>query len=553
MSQTAQSWRHLPPCTCHMVLLGHHGECKRSLAQEEHCMRRSQGKNSAFTTTPRSPAASKEKSTMPSQSAPISTASQISNQTTAPGQAVLDAARAVEQEKPLPTQLADLPQQNALRKPSKTPTVESESGVVHRRGSKKRRSKSPNVSRLPSIENNEEKKVIQRKLSKNSAFWRGSGATLCTLESVQSPRFMWDKYLKHFTPNQLDLLYEQFEAADEDKCGRITADQALGISADWNELNHELENVEPPEDVWKDILVEIGKGQPLNFLNFEQLVSCVRLCEAKVLQMDPRAGFSDEDLRDLSEVFEVHSKERVRRNPDGTPTDETRRSLSTQDVFEVLQDIGRDTSLIEQQMPIVDIIKQMDADLSGDLDWGEFLQFIRQVRQLDAVTDREIEHKLICETKFNDAELEDFQMLFMTYADKGVFYIDRFVELVESNNRQELDKQSKSTLKSTVRKIGGVNEDENTISFGQFLGILKNLLEKDVCGMKSAGDRLQQEMEEDKRFLSPEEFDRKYQKHFEGSKTSSWVRRMLDNKSHRRLSRQAMKDAEALKKNGAGV
>jgi Ca2+-binding EF-hand superfamily protein len=376
--------------------------------------------------------------------------------------------------------------------------------------------------------------MVQRKWSKNTTLRKAARSLTIGTADDPAPRAPWDKYLKFFDHTQLEVMYQSFDENDVDGRGVIGVDFALQILATWNSANHDLEELKPSDVDLQKVLAELGIRHPMGVteLNFDLLVKFVRLCETKVIQADPRAGFQKDELRFLEGIFETHSKERLRRNPDGSISDDNRRSLSTTDVFATLEDMGRDTTEVEQQLPIVEIIKEMDVDRSGDLDFAEFLHFARKVRMMDAAEARELERNLTCNSGFDYTEIQDLLQLFEKYDEEraGVFQIYQFIDLVESNQGKELDKEGRRRLKDTVKEYGCLDNEDDPLSFGQFLGIMQKLIDGNVCGLKASVDNLQLQMEDDQRYLSPEEYELKYQSYFGVSKTCWLIRKLITNK-----------------------
>eukprot|EP00746_Dinoflagellata_sp_MGD_P085462 gnl/MRDRNA2_/MRDRNA2_33826_c0_seq1.p1 gnl/MRDRNA2_/MRDRNA2_33826_c0~~gnl/MRDRNA2_/MRDRNA2_33826_c0_seq1.p1 ORF type:complete len:542 (+),score=93.68 gnl/MRDRNA2_/MRDRNA2_33826_c0_seq1:105-1628(+) len=371
-----------------------------------------------------------------------------------------------------------------------------------------------------------------RKFTKNTAMRRLARTTTVGSKGPSSPRCPWGKYLHHFDQLSIDRLYARFSQADVAGTEAISIEDALMLAAKWNRSNHNLQEIQPSQEDLDEVLTQLGVQGPDTKLTFDDVIQFIRLVELKVLQADPFAGFLDEDVRFLSRAFKMHSKDRLRKNADGSITEEMRRSLCKRDVFQVLNEIGRDCSDVEQQKTIRELIQVMDVDKSGDLDFGEFLQFARRVRQMDEEEERELERRLICENPLHYVEKEDMQALFRKYAEatEGVFYIQDFSDVVASNTGKAIDVKDQEHLDRKVRAFGCLEENDDAITFGQFLNIMTQLIDQDVCQLKSTGFKMLQQMEDDKRFLSPQAYQQKYATHdMNISSISSTLRRMADN------------------------
>lgn len=152
---------------------------------------------------------------------------------------------------------------------------------------------------------------------------------------------------------------------------------------------------------------------------------------------------------------------------------------------------------------------------------------------MDAEEERELERKLVCSSEFSYTENEELLLLFQKYdeSEAGVLKVYQFVDLVESNDAgNKLDKQAKANLIKQVQEFGCLEEEDDTITLGQFLLIMKKLIDQDVCGLMTSIQKAEFKMQEDERYLAPEDYEKKYQSYFGISKTSWLIRNLIDNK-----------------------
>lgn len=359
-------------------------------------------------------------------------------------------------------------------------------------------------------------------------------------EGVEDPNFMWEKYLKHFTNEQLNWISEFFEDFSQENDGYITKEQAAHIATVWVEDHYQCDNSAPtPKDV-QEIIVEVV-GRPADWLTFEHLVFFVAKCEHRILKADQRAGFSESDVLTYKETFLAFCK-----------GESNKTALTTIDIFEVLEDMGYDNLTLDQKQLIRGFIAEADIDKSGDIDLMEFLQLMRKVNASQAEMDRQSEHEFIKEANFNDGEVDSYHDLYNHFSGEDGNFSQMDLREVICNLDIELDLERKKQLDQLIqsvkkRKDGVLKKDANKnrrgsqegpnvvlLTFGEFLLLFRKMMDIDFAGMNAKSAEIIAAQEEEKRYLSPEEYEAKRREsldcQLQANKTSSWVKRMIEKK-----------------------
>jgi Ca2+-binding EF-hand superfamily protein len=381
-----------------------------------------------------------------------------------------------------------------------------------------------------------EGKIVRRgKL--NGGNWRRTITRTISIQStdiVDTPEFMWQKYLKHFTSPQLDWLSAQFDSYDENMAGMISLEDAIYVVMSWMKYSYRCENPEPTDDMVKAALESCSRGQ-LDNLTFEHVVSFTKHCERKILNIDGMAGFPEDDVLEFKSVFKDFCKQKGIDGGDKPP------ALSTLDTFAILEELGRDCGEKESQERVIEIIKEVDENKSGDLDFLEFLHLLRQVQAQDANTARKREKELIQQSGFSDSEVEKFHQLFDLYQGQdGTFTVESLREMF-TKIEITMTPERRKYLAGMVHKV----TDNNLLTLGEFLVLLHDLLEEDFAEMRSSANVVPERAAynplssnnsqwDDEEFkthkLTPEEWIEKHRAKLALGHGCNWVTRMIKKK-----------------------
>eukprot|EP00746_Dinoflagellata_sp_MGD_P012874 gnl/MRDRNA2_/MRDRNA2_127592_c0_seq1.p1 gnl/MRDRNA2_/MRDRNA2_127592_c0~~gnl/MRDRNA2_/MRDRNA2_127592_c0_seq1.p1 ORF type:complete len:548 (-),score=115.91 gnl/MRDRNA2_/MRDRNA2_127592_c0_seq1:276-1919(-) len=451
----------------------------------------------------------------------------------------------------------------ALPAPSRTGSKESclsnkdRMGSKGRQGSKDRMGSKGSIRRDSKVSVNEHpdvitpsspeapdspapEKIVRRgKLNVPGGNWRRTMTRTISIQSteiVDTPEFMWQKYLKHFTSTQLDALSALFDSYDEDLSGNITIEDSIYVATSWIKSTYRCENPEPTEEIVQAALAECSKVE-LEYLTFEHVVLFVKHIEKLILASDEWAGFNEDDVLEFKSVFKDFCKSKGIGDGDATA------ALSTLDTFMILEELGRDTGDKDSQERVIAIIKEVDINKSGDLDFLEFLHLLRRVQSQDASAGRQRERELIQQSGFADEEVEKFHQLFDLYqGTDGTFTVESLREMFTKIEIQ-MTAERRKYLAGMVHKIS----DNSLLTLGEFLVLLRDLLDQDFADMRSAanesGERAaynpmssnNSAWDEDQarlnKKLTPGEWIEKNRAKLQLGKGRNWVTRMILKKS----------------------
>eukprot|EP00746_Dinoflagellata_sp_MGD_P029501 gnl/MRDRNA2_/MRDRNA2_169842_c0_seq1.p1 gnl/MRDRNA2_/MRDRNA2_169842_c0~~gnl/MRDRNA2_/MRDRNA2_169842_c0_seq1.p1 ORF type:complete len:451 (+),score=110.92 gnl/MRDRNA2_/MRDRNA2_169842_c0_seq1:109-1353(+) len=347
-------------------------------------------------------------------------------------------------------------------------------------------------------------------------------------------KYLWEKYLKLFSAEHLIWLSDEFEKFAGPEGEVVNAETAVEISTDWNRANQTLQNAKPAPDVVDELMIEIVRGQAKpEYLNFEQLIAFVHGSERKVIEADPLAGFSVDEVESLTAVFKEFC--------DKVPG---KKALLTRDIFDVLQSLGNELLALEAQNRIIEFIKLSDKDNSGDIDYNEFLQLMRKVQLYDEHMKREEEHKLIVNSGFSEEEIDNWQQLFIFYQDEdGTFseqHLRALLEAIDITMNTDEKKQLHVMIQEAQQTFKSEDGSDSTkpFTFGEFLMLFRKLMDADFALMATSTNQIIKDRKEEEVYLSPEEIEARNAKEAQEKHTGhpSWVRRLIDTKTKRRAS-----------------
>lgn len=376
--------------------------------------------------------------------------------------------------------------------------------------------------------------------SKNSRIPSKCSVSSMFSEDLENPNYMWEKYLKHFTNEQLNWLSEYFEEMGQweisQSCeeGFVSKEQAAHIAAAWCEEHYSCDNPRPAVNDVNDIILEVA-GQNLDYLAFDHLVFFVAKVEGRVLRADTRAGFSETEVLTFKETFVDHCRGESNKN-----------ALSTLEIFEVLEDLGYDNFTMDQKNLIRTFIQEVDFDKSGDIDLLEFLQLMRKVYVSQAQMERQNEHEHIRDSKFTDAEIDSYHDLYNHFAnDDGTFSQMNLREVIQNleidldvERKKQLDQMVNSVLKKPNRRLKQGDKPQDLLTFGEFLLLFRKMMDVDFADIVTISIETVRKDEDEQRYLSPEEYEAKRRtslgSQLQENQTRSWVKRMIEKKEDKR-------------------
>lgn len=378
------------------------------------------------------------------------------------------------------------------------------------------------------------KNNIVRRGSKLST-WRRSKTRTVSMspEILESPAWTWNKYLKYFNTEELNWLSENFESLSSGN--RISVADAVEICVGWNEQNHCCKVSEPSEEMVERALYQIRTGgeRAVAYINFEKLIQFVRICEKEVLMKDELAGWDEGSIDELSMVFKLHCKggEILKRGCKG--------ALSTQNIFDVLETGGRAALTHEEKKDVVEIIKEVDIDRSGDIDFEEFLKLMKKVQLMDGTVERKREHDLIEACRLSDSEIAGYQETFDLHCGDEGFGLKQFCKLFRGfrdwgpEETQRVGEKMRSIVDSRRNLYPEDSETDPILSFGEFITLISRLIDEDFDGIKSQSDQMAVKLkQEEKRSAATLDLGTLIQV----KRRVSWVRTMIQHKTNSQAS-----------------
>merc|ERR1712118_30777 len=87
--------------------------------------------------------------------------------------------------------------------------------------------------------------------------------------------------------------------------------------------------------------------------------------ELELVEFRKRAGFSDHEVEEFREIFDSYDK-------DGGG------ALTFKELMPLLKDLGKAPQTPSQQQMLIDLVKAIDEDGSGEIGFIEFLQLMRK-------------------------------------------------------------------------------------------------------------------------------------------------------------------------------
>lgn len=373
-------------------------------------------------------------------------------------------------------------------------------------------------------------KVVRRKPYEAAAWHRRVSRTI----SKDGESLQWVKYLKHFTADQLNWLADHFDIFVSDDESKISIEEAVDVVADWNRKYYHLRNPFPSDKIVQNVLLHLKdlgiedksqREEKERRVTFKQLVRFVGLCEHQCIEEDEGAGYSQEEVREFQDIFSAHAdKANVQ-------------ALKTNEIFEVFEDMGRQLTAEDQNF-LIEVIKKVDLDKSGDIDFLEFLQLMRNTQLHDLAGRRQREHRLIVQSGFSDAETLSFQELFNFWRDpSGNFTLRQLRELFKNIDISMTNERRKKLAELVQLTLDATQLETHALSFGEFLSLMQQMISSnDPVGLQETSRKVIAEREKEALYMSPEACETRRQNSLgqilRSSRSTgsaiSWVHRMND-------------------------
>lgn len=282
---------------------------------------------------------------------------------------------------------------------------------------------------------------------------------------------LWGHYVRHFSFSQLGWLFDAFQqrAAEDDTLS--TKDELAEIVDEW--LVHQWPNVLHRPSVDDGLLIKSLEGPPLRRfpLDFVNFISVLHLYVDLHIETEVHAGFDQENLISLEELYEMHNP----LNADG---------LKACALFAVLDELGIAFHSKEDRQWYIDTVTKFDRDSSGTINFVELCQIIRKVINMEEEKERKRQFDLIKQSGLPYHEVEDWNALFQSRdsGGKGELQLSEVKELI-SGLGIPWDKEASETVRTWVDK--GDDNANGSIDFGEFCIIISKMWSanfKDIRG-----------------------------------------------------------------------
>mmetsp|Transcript_116877 Transcript_116877/g.268192 ORF Transcript_116877/g.268192 Transcript_116877/m.268192 type:complete len:311 (-) Transcript_116877:62-994(-) len=217
-------------------------------------------------------------------------------------------------------------------------------------------------------------------------------------------------------------------------------------------------------------------------VNYEQFLSFCMVFGHQERIRNPRTMFSKNTVGNFEKVFQRFNK----RREDGSET-----GLQTNAMFQLWSALGRDKEIEtqEQKEKMIRRIKEVDADLSGTIDFEEFLQLVRLYQTEKDAESRSYIEENIAKSRFVPREVEELREVFAMYDDQGTKELHpSVIRQIMKDLGVKLDKKTTERLLETVDTVmaNADNNDDGLIDVGEFMIIMRELIDRDFAGIREA-------------------------------------------------------------------
>lgn len=287
----------------------------------------------------------------------------------------------------------------------------------------------------------------------------------------------WDKFFKYFQFSELSWISDRFfcraPAEGEGDCS-ISVESGYAICQEWlhhrwGDCSRGLEVLELKPDVARDAIMRAGVDLSAAKWELPDVVAFVYHYQASHLMTERSAGFVMEDLIGSKNMFKVYDG-----NGEG---------LKARQLWAILKDMGYEFPTVEEQMHLIELVKEADTDRSGALNFMEFLQLLRKLIDHDKVDSRKREHRLITSSGISLEECEEWLHVFQAKAgDEGeAIDIPEMRALFETIDLR-WDVPGSRQMMDWLREV-----DENSdgqIDFGEFCCLVQKMWDHDFAGIR---------------------------------------------------------------------
>jgi len=285
-----------------------------------------------------------------------------------------------------------------------------------------------------------------------------------------------------YRATELQSIRQGFQRMDTTQSGFITEEEAWKAfrSIGCRDAKGKVPQASPEERLPQSTSVDGGRIPYLDFTRFSRIA--LSFLRAARLTFRQNGGFSDKEFEQLKVKFKQYDE-------DGSG------DISNSETIHLLKEsFPHMTSEVSMRPKLAHILKEVDADSNGRLDFGDFVRLMVQCNELQQVCWIEREEKAAQETGFAHKEVEDFRDLFLSSGGghRELSYVSLRKLL---GSICPLGDKNASKLLEYLREVTGKASDwtSGSLEFPEFLRLMHNLHTANFAGIRdrynSKGDR----------------------------------------------------------------
>jgi len=301
----------------------------------------------------------------------------------------------------------------------------------------------------------------------------------------------FQKLVRMLQAKEQEPVYEAFYARDTQKSGTVSKQLALKGLEECGCLDPKGEvPALLPDDITKvgDVSNDTFASQPSLSWSHSRLVTLELVTLQAFLRAAARyrrnaradfrenSGFSHAELQEMRETFDRYDR-------DGSG------DICGKELINIIEDLFPTMAHDPVMRPkLSKMMREIDTDGSGTLDFGDFMRLMQQLQELKMVEPMAKEKKAFKESCFSAKEVEEFRELFLA-GDDGGGYLS-FPKLVQMlGTIVPMGDKNVTDLTVMVRGLTRRHQDSSgappSVDFPEFLQLMKQLLDVDFAGIKT--------------------------------------------------------------------
>eukprot|EP00929_Paragymnodinium_shiwhaense_P077190 TRINITY_DN39744_c0_g1_i1.p1 TRINITY_DN39744_c0_g1~~TRINITY_DN39744_c0_g1_i1.p1 ORF type:complete len:426 (+),score=130.75 TRINITY_DN39744_c0_g1_i1:144-1421(+) len=285
----------------------------------------------------------------------------------------------------------------------------------------------------------------------------------------------WESCLQYFSFAEVCSISNEFyDRVDGDSPPwSCNMQKALGVAEAWlrerwGSADRGLEKLSIPREIALEAQGLAGSPPEHEATwSFQDVLCFVYHCQALHLQKERTSGFDTGDIQEFREIYDEY---------------DTGTGLFARELFDALKAVGFTFPTMKEQNYVVDLVRLVDVDKSGTIDFHEFLHMLRALIDRRKVLVRRREHALIIRSGLPLDEVEDWLLLFQTAEneDKSIMMGD----VKDLFGRIDLTWgwEESNLISAWLREV---DEDSNgLIDFGEFCCLVQKMWDRDFANIK---------------------------------------------------------------------